>query len=663
MHILQLAGFRFLLECPIDLSALIVFSPIAASDSSPAFGLLQGLPWYKTVPSLHLWDPSLIDVVLISSPFGMLGLPFLTCNAKFNAKIFVTEVAARIGQLLMEDLVSMHAEFVQCYGADVRPHFPEWMKWEELGKLSPLLKQVILGEGGEELGGWMPLYSAADIKECMQKIQPLKYGEETFFNGSIMLKAYSSGLDIGSCNWTIHDPRWSISYLSSSLFMSACWKGFDYMSLLGNDLVLFSDLSSLSSIDITSTESQGIRDINMTGDSDFSPSNASTCSADTKDKGHRLLLETDESSDETEKTKFICSCIIDSLQGGGSVLIPMGRIEMAVLLLEQICESLESFNIKVPIFMISSTAEEMLAYLNIVPECLSEHRQQKLFSGEALFHHIEFKKAKRLLVFPSLYTSDFLAAWQEPCVVFSSHWSLRLGPVVTLLRRWHADPNSLLILERGIDIELALLPYTPLAMKVLQCSILSGIMMHKVQPLLKILQPKLVLFPEDLRTQLQAQVNDSPPSYLYYTENVPLRVPSSSKNYDAVLETDLVVQLRPRKLTQQNLAIARLGGGIRLREGKYFLSASKVQLGSSNEKLLHWGSVEPARLLISLQERGLVGNMQWNEEAASETVSIRIRDPNNAIIETNASRTIIGCEDENVANLIYETFSSVCDGI
>lgn len=124
---------------------------------------------------------------------------------------------------------------------------------------------------------WSSHISAADIKECMQKIQLLKYGEETFFNGSIMLKAYSSGLDIGSCNWTIHSPRRSISYLSSSLFMSACWKGFDYMSLLGNDLVLFSDLSSLSSIDISGTESQGIKDINMTGDSDFSPSIASTC--------------------------------------------------------------------------------------------------------------------------------------------------------------------------------------------------------------------------------------------------------------------------------------------------------------------------------------------------------------------------------------------------
>lgn len=161
------------------------------------------------------------------------------------------------------------------------------------------------------------------------------------------------------------------------------------------------------------------------------------------------------------------------------------------------------------------------------------------------------------------------------------------------------------------------------------------------------------------------QGKNSPPSCLYYSENVPLRVPSSSKNFDAVLETDLAFQLRPQKLAQQNLAIARLEGSIRLREGKYFLSASKVQLGSPNKKLLHWGSVEPARLLVALQERGLVGNMQWNKEAPSDTVSvsIRIRDPKNAIIETEARRTTIVCEDENMATLIYEAFSDVCDGI
>lgn len=37
--------------------------------------------------------------------------------------------------------------------------------------------------------------------------------------------------------------------------------------------------------------------------------------------------------------------------------------------------------------------------------------------------------------------------WQEPCIVFCPHWSLRLGPVTHLLRRWRGDQNSLLVIE------------------------------------------------------------------------------------------------------------------------------------------------------------------------------------------------------------------------
>lgn len=51
--------------------------------------------------------------------------------------------------------------------------------------------------------------------------------------------------------------------------------------------------------------------------------------------------------------------------------------------------------------------------------------------------------------------------WQEPCIVFCPHWSLRLGPAVHFLRRWCGDQNSLLILE--------VLLYTSLAFEVNMC--------------------------------------------------------------------------------------------------------------------------------------------------------------------------------------------------
>ena len=63
--------------------------------------LIRAQPWFKIVTSWHLWNVPFIDVVLISSPMGMPGLPFLSRVNGFRAKIYVTEVIARIARLMM----------------------------------------------------------------------------------------------------------------------------------------------------------------------------------------------------------------------------------------------------------------------------------------------------------------------------------------------------------------------------------------------------------------------------------------------------------------------------------------------------------------------------------------------------------------------------------
>ncbi|XP_075644960.1 uncharacterized protein LOC142615944 [Castanea sativa] len=60
-----------------------------------------------------------------------------------------------------------------------------------------------------------------------------------------------------------------------------------------------------------------------------------------------------------------------------SVLIPINRLGTLLQLLEQISASLESSTLKVPIYVISSIAEELLAYTNVIPECLCKERQEK----------------------------------------------------------------------------------------------------------------------------------------------------------------------------------------------------------------------------------------------------------------------------------------------
>ncbi|KAL6957383.1 non-specific serine,threonine protein kinase [Sarracenia purpurea var. burkii] len=497
----NVCGFLFLLDCPLDLSALTIFSPIPTdsvamidedSDCSPhtsldseycqkrqkmekpldANNLICLEPCYKTVKNLHLWDITFIDVVLISSPMGMLGLPFLTRTKGFSAKIYATEAAARLGQLMMEDLVAMNMDFRQFYGPR-DSCFPEWMRWEELEMLPAALKERVCGRDGSDISAWMPLYSAADVKDCMQKVQALKFAEETCYNGAFILKAFSSGLEIGTCNWTINGPKINIVWLSSSIFVTSQAMNFDYHALQGYDLILYSDFSLLDVVEDTGNEN-----CFATAENNLSAIGGaiSLCSddSDTRDVSTGSLLNTDDNSEDMEKLAFISSCAIDSVKDGGSVLIPIGQLGIVLQLLESISISLEALNLKVPIFIISSVAEELLAFSNIIPEWLCKKRQEKLYSGEPLFAHVDLIKEKKLHLFPAIHSDKLLKIWQEPCIVFCSHWSLRLGPVVHLLRRWCGDQNSLLVMEERVDADLGLLPFKPMAMKILQCSFLSG---------------------------------------------------------------------------------------------------------------------------------------------------------------------------------------------
>jgi integrator complex subunit 9 len=52
-----------------------------------------------------------------------------------------------------------------------------------------------------------------DIESCMKKVQGVKFAEEVCYNGTLIIKALSSGLDIGACNWLINGPNGSLRFL------------------------------------------------------------------------------------------------------------------------------------------------------------------------------------------------------------------------------------------------------------------------------------------------------------------------------------------------------------------------------------------------------------------------------------------------------------------
>ncbi|XP_038890024.1 integrator complex subunit 9 homolog isoform X2 [Benincasa hispida] len=562
--------------------------------------------------------------------------------------IYATEATARLGKIMMDDLVAMHMEFKQFYGSE-DDGISQWMRQEEPKLLHRALREVAFGQDGADLGVWMPMYSAADIKDCLQKVETLRYGEEACYNGALVIKAFSSGLEIGACNWTINCPKRDIAYISSSIFSSSNAMDFDYLALQ-EETIIYSDCSSL---ELTNDVENNTR----------VPLIDNLLALSNEEPLANLLCDPAETMDELEKLSFICSCAIQSVESGGSVLIPINRFGLTLQLLEQISASLDYSNLKVPIYLISSVAEELLAFVNVIPEWLCKQRQQKLFSGEPMFAFDELLKEKKLQVFPAVHSPKSLLNWQEPCIVFCPHWSLRLGPVVHLLQRWCGDPSSLLVLEKGLDIELALLPFRPMTMKVLQCSFQSGIKLEKVRPLLKVLQPKVAVLPENLSRLINTNTESF--TVFSYSEGETLRVPNLKDSLELEITSDLATSFCWRKLHQGNINIARLKGELSLNCGKFKLFPENTQVDTEQRPLIHWGRPDLEKLLTLLSKMGIEDSLQpeISDAESSNVRVIRIHDPTRGVIEIQESRTIISVADKTLSARIFDALNSVLDGV
>uniref|UniRef100_A0A7N0T5Q8 Beta-Casp domain-containing protein n=2 Tax=Kalanchoe fedtschenkoi TaxID=63787 RepID=A0A7N0T5Q8_KALFE len=673
-QLMDFCDFRILVNCPMDLSALSIFSPnlqrtVVESDDDhlersedvegvsrkrrktekpvDASDLIHAVPWYKFVGNLTLWNISSIDVVLISSPMAMLGLPFLTHMDGFCAKVYATEVTVKLGEILMKDIVSMHTEFKQIYGPG-ESEFPDWMRWENLEKLPSKLEEIAAGELGVELNAWMPLYSAAHVKDCVKMIHSLKYAEETCYNGAINITAFSCGTEVGACNWRLNGQGTNLVYLSASVLASTHATEFNFQALRKSDLLLCSDLSS------SSLDSDPAQDPNV-GSSVYSRKDN-----ENQEASAQSLISADESREEMEKLSFICSVVIESVRTGGSVLIPIGRPGLILLLLEQISACLESSDVKVPMYFISSVAEELLAFTNIIPEWLCKERQEKLFSCEPLFGHTDLIKAKKLLLFPAIHSLDLLKTWEEPCIVFAPHWSLRLGPAVHLLQRWRADPNSLLITEEGPDADLSLLPFMPMAMKVLQCSFLSNLTLSKIQPLLKAMRPKRVLLPEELRHLVPSTGAALPYAVTHYAENETVTVPIPKNNAVVEITAEVASQLQWKKTNQADIGIARLIGDLSIQQGKHRLLPSRDDPPPQPKPRFFWGSPDPQILLSKLKEAGVSSSI---ETRSAKAFDAHITEPGKALVQVRETSTVICSATEHLASLVYSAVVSTLDGV
>uniref|UniRef100_A0A0E0CXU7 Beta-Casp domain-containing protein n=1 Tax=Oryza meridionalis TaxID=40149 RepID=A0A0E0CXU7_9ORYZ len=491
-----------------------------------------------------------------------------------------------MGSLMMRELVGMHREFVRCYGPD-RDQSPVWMEGEKLKKLMSVLQKITTeDEGNNNLAA---LY--------------VKYGEEVCFNGMLMLKASSSGLELGNCVWTIKGPRASMTYLPSSIFVSAHALDFDYSSLKGNDVILFSDFSSLNGM-YDDNKKMGEHIVNET-DIFLASNSVFRDDGMDEDESIKFLCSNDDIAEEIERINFICSCITDAINSGGSVLIPIGRLGIILLLLEHMSETLHSSNMKsqVPIFMISDTAEEIITFTNALPEWLCKSRQEKHGRNLALyFVHIGVLGMAQLSIcfIVGVQTNDVFLFW-------------RVG---------------------------------------------------KIDPLMGLLKPKLILFPEGQKSLCPA-TDKLPWSFLYYSKGKTIEVPNMREEFEVRMTTEVAFGLQPRQL-DKTTAVARLKAKLLLSNGQYVLAAAKSELDQSERHLLHRGTVDASRIPSALQEKGIVcsfsAHADYSAPSDRERV-ISVTSPGEALVKVTSERTTIYCDDEETAERVYDALRSICNGI
>lgn len=85
----------------------------------------------------------------------------------------------KLGQLMMEELVQMHEEFVQCYGPS-ESRSARWMSLEELNKVPTQLRDIMVGEDFEDLANWRSLYWYSS-KFSVHHLASSHYFQASFF--------------------------------------------------------------------------------------------------------------------------------------------------------------------------------------------------------------------------------------------------------------------------------------------------------------------------------------------------------------------------------------------------------------------------------------------------------------------------------------------------
>ncbi|KAF9928932.1 Integrator complex subunit 9, partial [Modicella reniformis] len=405
----------------------VAISDTASSQSTRASATRE---YMFKLPDFSGVDLKSIDVALVSNYNHILALPYLTEFTEFQGRIFATEPTIEFGRQLM-------TEFATFFGTSVSsaPH-------------EVIDRKKLIAQSGS---GLYPAYTHADIKACIDKIQPVRFREHIALYGSLKLTAHSAGYCLGGSNWLIQIGTESIAYISSS----------------STQINLHPDLFDGTLLEHAST----------------------VIAADLRPK---TSLTYDTGVNE------VCATIARTVARKGHVLIPCAISGFLFDLLEDVHLHLSRMGLEqqVQYSFVSPVADTALQYSNILAEWMAPRKQEMVYLPEApLLHGILLEKgtAKNYKSVHGAFSSDL----KFPCIAFGGHPSLRSGPMVNLLHMWgKKDINSIIFIEPRIDVQASLEPFEGLEISRSICPLDIRLSVDQlVEVMKKHRHPKHVLVP------------------------------------------------------------------------------------------------------------------------------------------------------------------------
>lgn len=426
---------------------------------------------------------------------------------------------------------------------------------------------------------WKYLYSKEEVDLCISKIKLIDFNERIDIFGSVIVQPKSSGHSIGSCNWLIESDCDNILYLSKS-------------SLLGNHSKQF-DLSFL--------KQQIVDCLIMNG------------------------LNQAPNSDPEQNVIEFCKACVYTIKNQGNVLVPVLPTGKIYDLIEYLYRHLAENNLtNTPVYFISQTANQSLAYSNIFAEWLCESRQNFVYAAEYPFNHGELLKTGLIKIYPSI-TSKFNEDFHQPCIIFASHTSLRFGDACHFIEFWKNSPNNAFIFTEPDFNPDFLTPYQPIYAAIYHFPIDTSLTINQFYKLIRETKQLNQLIVSNHYKMNDVQTIDinklSQNTKLnYYCQNDIMKIALKRKFENCDIEADLALMIMPSRKNLNELSSApsntlysTFNAQLVTKNNHHILKAAprtipltrRDRLNESNLRKYAYGKLNLEKFLNSLRQNGL----------------------------------------------------------